>query len=65
MGVERGIAVPHPRGEHIGRVRNIANEQEHFLSHPRPVFPEPPNGFLPSRLASLATRTFIHQQLGF
>jgi bifunctional polynucleotide phosphatase/kinase len=30
--------------------------QEHFLSQPRPVFPEPPIGFLPSHLASLAAR---------
>ncbi|WVF68183.1 polynucleotide kinase 3'-phosphatase [Kwoniella sp. CBS 6097] len=28
--------------------------EEHFLGHPRPHFPEPPNGFKPSKLANLA-----------
>jgi hypothetical protein len=27
-----------------------ADGQEHFLNHPRPTFPEPPNGFHPSKI---------------
>ncbi|WVR08641.1 polynucleotide kinase 3'-phosphatase [Kwoniella sp. DSM 27419] len=27
--------------------------EEHFLGYPRPKFPEPPNGFLPAKLANL------------
>ncbi|WWC92336.1 polynucleotide kinase 3'-phosphatase [Kwoniella dendrophila CBS 6074] len=33
--------------------------EEHFLKHPRPHFPEPPVGFLPSKLGNLATLPHI------
>ncbi|GFZ48059.1 hypothetical protein JCM24511_05807 [Saitozyma sp. JCM 24511] len=33
--------------------------EEHFLGHPRPSFPEPPNGFRPSKLANLSTRATV------
>ncbi|WWC72602.1 polynucleotide kinase 3'-phosphatase [Kwoniella pini CBS 10737] len=33
--------------------------EEHFLKHPRPKFPEPPIGFLPAKLGSLASLPHI------
>ncbi|OCF78678.1 DNA 3'-phosphatase [Kwoniella mangroviensis CBS 8886] len=33
--------------------------EEHFLKHPRPHFPEPPNGFRPAKLGNLASRKYI------
>ncbi|WVW80807.1 polynucleotide kinase 3'-phosphatase [Kwoniella bestiolae CBS 10118] len=33
--------------------------EEHFLKHPRPHFPEPPNGFRPAKLGNLASLPHI------
>ena len=60
-GVDEMVGEKVVRGEEGKSIMDWTDDnQEYFLGDPKPVYPIPPNGFRPSKLASPASRKFLH-----